>query len=109
LIIPQRSIVLPLPGSALTHNSRICGLLRQHWKSRCLRIQWYESFSRPPLVSLIRVLLWRGSVLHRSARHLLSALVLCILSQCLVCSRIAELMLLNLAFCDLAVLAIELR
>jgi hypothetical protein len=58
------------------------------------------------LVSSIRFLSLRESVRRKPAKHLLSLLVLWILSCCRICSQIAELMLSSFAFCNLAVSAI---
>ncbi len=43
--------------------------LRHRRKSVWFKIQRYESLSKPPLVSSMRVLSWRGSVTRRSARQ----------------------------------------
>ncbi len=51
-MIPQTSIVFPLPGSPRIQSSRPCSQTRHSSKSRLSSTQRYESSSRPPFCFL---------------------------------------------------------
>ena len=68
-MIPQSSMVLPLPGSPLIQSSRLCWSSRHRRNSALSRIQQYESCSRPPFVFSMRALSRRGSESRRSIRQ----------------------------------------